>query len=106
LRTLVERHLDHHGPDAAASYVNLERRTGGGQGHRNVRHAYGLLQERRLRAGGDVTDLAVALHHPVTVPRDSAVHHLEPDELPLQPGLLLRAQRVETNEVVLLPADD
>src|SRR6187431_365096 len=54
-RPLVERHGDDTGGGEPAAHFDVNLAVGFGHGRRHIRHADGLLQERRLRAAGDGT---------------------------------------------------
>src|SRR5262245_6565968 len=106
LLSLVERHRHDARARALAADVDVELAAGGGVLDGQVRHADRLLQIRRLRPAGDDAGPGVADVDVVAVPRDAAVEHLEPGDLPRRPVRLLRAQRRGADEVVFLPADD
>src|SRR5258708_7794808 len=104
--TFIERHRHDARAGAAAADVDVERRVERRMLDRQIRHADGLLQIRRLRAAGDVADLGVADVGVVAVAADAAIEHLEADDFPLRAARLLLAQRARADKVVFLPAHD
>src|SRR5204863_3980614 len=90
---------------AAAANVDLELRANCRRLDRQVREADGFLEKRRLCAAGYYPLRAARVCH-ITVAGDSGRGQLETDELSFQPGGLLPFQRLPSDEVRFLPADD
>src|SRR5476651_375628 len=106
LLSLVKRHRYDARAGAAAADVDVELGVWRGVLDRQIRHADGLLQVRRLRAAGDDPGFRVADVGVVAVTADAALEHLEADDLARRAARLLLAQRAGADEVVFLPADD
>src|SRR6266542_2615064 len=106
LRALVERHRYHLRARAAATHVDVELRAGRRAVRGQVGHADRFLQERGLRAARDDACLRAVHVCVVAVPRDRAIDHFEPHQLPRCAIGFLLLQHVAAEELRLLPPDN
>src|SRR6185369_9858326 len=90
--------------DATAN-VDLNLASGCGKGRRNVGHADGLLEKRRLCTARDLAHSIALMQHRVSPPRDSALEHLETNQRAREASLLLLEKTLAADEVTLPPAD-
>src|SRR5687768_13807559 len=97
----IERQLDDAAPCRPPAHVDVDLPADHRHLRRYVRHADGLLQERRLRTAGHDADGPPIPDDGIAVPRDRALGQFESNELPLHAlGLLLR-QTVAAIELAL-----
>src|SRR5688572_998957 len=106
LGAFVKRKIDDDGAGAPAADVNVELGAWGGHFRRDVGHPDCFFQKWRLRTARDVTNRFVPTDDRMAVPRDGAVDHGKADDLTAHTRFLLRPQRVQADESVLLPADN
>src|SRR5688500_11425264 len=85
----VERQRHYPSLARLAAHVDLDLRSGGRVFGRHVRHADRLFQVRRLRPAGDDAGTLAGGDHGITMPRDAAIDHFEPDQLACHAGRLL-----------------
>src|SRR6516225_2246339 len=107
-RALVERHGDDRGAGPAPADVDIEFSARRRVLDRQVHHANGLLEKRRLRATGDRSGSAAPARDVdlVTGTRNAALEQLEADDLARRPVRFLRAEGAGAEEVLFVPADD
>src|SRR6187551_3378814 len=96
---LVERHRHDLRGHAAAADVDLEGLPGLRRRRRDVGHADRALEERRLRAAGDLAGVDAVDDHRTAAAGDAAVDHLEADDAPGHAGRLLRVERRLADEI-------
>src|SRR5579863_3352909 len=85
LRTLVERRWHHLSFYSLASDLNFHRRSHIPKFWRNVRQRNVLLQKRRWRSAGDISNLfSSVVQNFVTIAGNAALNHFQPDQRSFQ----------------------
>src|SRR5689334_15152589 len=103
LRSLVERSWNHFGQHALPANFHFQGRIDRRVVGWNVSECNVLFQKRSRRAASDIADLAALLTlNFISVARDAAVHHLQPDKCPLYAVGLRLVEGFASNECRLL----
>src|SRR5690606_32485757 len=106
---LVERRLVDGGGEDPAAHGDADGGAGLGIGRvvGDVAEPDALAEHRRLRAAGDLADgRALGVGDGVTLARDAALLHHEPDEPARHAALLLRRERAAPDELALVELGD
>src|SRR5271166_1505767 len=103
LRTLIKRRRHNLRSHALPAYLYFHRRAQGRELQRHVGQRNVLLEERRGRPAGDVSDFATAaVEHLVSISRDATLNHLQTNQSPRHTFGLRFFQRGAADELRLL----